>query len=284
MDDAVAAALIDAVRAAARAEILPRFRDLSPTDIRTKTGPEDLVTVADRAAEAALATSIDRILPDAAIVGEEAASEDPTVIDALAGDGPVAVIDPIDGTWNFARGLATFGVILAVQEAGETVFGLLYDPVLDDWMVARPGRGAVYGRPGIAPRPLAVAPPRPPEEEVGYMSLGLFDGPGGAAPAALVPRLERVHTLHCSCHEYRMLASGHADWQFVPASKPWDHLAGRLVFAEAGGAIGSLNGAPYDPTDPTTALISASSAARRDELAARFGKYLADRADPVADR
>lgn len=274
MDDDTAEALIGAVRDVAKAEILPRFRNLSSSEIDTKSGPEDLVTIADRAAEDALSGRIAAILPGAAIVGEEAVEEDASILDALAGGGTCAIVDPIDGTWNFARGLATFGVILAVTEAGRTTFGLLYDPVLDDWMMARAGQGAVYGRPGGDRRPLAVAPPRPPEREIGYVPLGLFDLPRREALAATYPRFGRVQSLRCSCHEYRMMAAGHADWQLSQQSKPWDHLAGRLVVSEAGGAIGSLGGEPYDPTDPARMLVAASSETRLAELTDLYAPIL----------
>lgn len=274
MDDETAEALIDAVRRVAQAEILPRFRDLSAHEIETKSGPDDLVTVADRAAEEALAMRIASILPGAAIVGEEAAEQDPSILGALTRDGLCVVVDPIDGTWNFARGLATFGVILAVTEARRTIFGLLYDPVLDDWMAARVGQGAAYSRPGRAPRPLSVAPQRPAERETGYVPLGLFDHSRKKALAATYPGFGRVQSLRCSCHEYRLMAAGHADWQISQQSKPWDHLAGRLIVAEAGGAVGTLGRAPHDPSDPDAMLVSASSATRLAELTELFAPLL----------
>jgi fructose-1,6-bisphosphatase/inositol monophosphatase family enzyme len=132
---------IEIVRAAARSEIMPRFRRLGPDDVRAKSAPDDLVTEADLAAEDAISRDLAQDFPDALILGEEAVESDPTLLDRLPDAELAFVIDPVDGTWNFAAGLATFGVILAVVEKGETVMGLLYDPVLDDWVVARKGLG-----------------------------------------------------------------------------------------------------------------------------------------------
>lgn len=266
-------ALIEAVRAVARAEILPRFRALDAAHIDTKTGPNDLVTMADRAAEAALAARIETILPGAAIVGEEAAEGDPAVLTPLAGDGTVAVIDPIDGTWNFAHDLACFGVILAVQEAGETTFGLLYDPVLDDWVSARRGEGAVFGRPGAAARSLRTVGDRPRARETGYLGLPHFDTADQPMLAAMTPLYGRVQSLRCSAQEYRMLARGHADWSVSALSKPWDHMAGRLIVTEAGGAWDTLGGG-YDPLRSDQVVLAASSPDRLEALRDEIGAAL----------
>ena len=141
LTDDVMTGLIEAVRDAARTEILPRFRNLSADQIDTKSGPDDLVTVADRAAEARLTAAAQKLLPGALVVGEEGVAEDPAILDRFAEAELAVVIDPVDGTWNFANGLANFGVILAVVEGGRTIFGLLYDPVMDDWITATPGAG-----------------------------------------------------------------------------------------------------------------------------------------------
>ena len=145
-------ALIALVRRVAKSEILPRFRRLPDSDIRSKSAPDDLVTEADERAEAAMSAAVAQMMPEALVIGEEAVSADPTILAGLAEAERAVIIDPVDGTWNFAKGLATFGVVLAVAERGETVFGLLYDPVMDDWVMANRGGGTWYCRPDAAPR------------------------------------------------------------------------------------------------------------------------------------
>lgn len=202
---AEARALTDLVRRVARAEIMPRFRAIGGADIGTKSAEDDLVTIADTASEAALAAGIAGILPDAMVVGEEAVSADPRVLDGLDGADLAVIVDPIDGTWNYANGLAVFGVILAVVERGETTFGLLYDPVGDDWISARRGEGAWYAGPSRAPLRLDVGRPgADPAALLGYVQVHLFPKAEQPGVAATLPRFRRTLSLRCSCHEYRM--------------------------------------------------------------------------------
>lgn len=251
-------ALIRIVRDAARDQIMPRFRNLPPTAIATKTGPEDLVTEADTAAEAQIARAIRALLPGAMIVGEEAASADPAILEGLGQAPLAAIIDPVDGTANFAAGLATFGVILAIVQRGETVFGLLHDPVLDDWVMARRGGGAWYCRPDGDPVRLAQGGPRAIERSRGFVSLALYPQARRAGVAAAFPPFARVNTLACSCHEYRQMARGHAEFMVSPLTKPWDHAAGALVIEEIGGRVTNGRGERWTPAAmeaPITATV-----------------------------
>ncbi len=144
LSKAQADAIISVVRAVARAEILPLFRGLEGTKIEAKSAADDLVTVADKAAERALSDAFREILPDARVIGEEAVAEDASLLDQIGQPGQTVIIDPIDGTWNYANDVASFGVIIAVVEDRRTVFGLLYDPSHDDWIMAHEGQGAWF--------------------------------------------------------------------------------------------------------------------------------------------
>ena len=90
--------------------ILPRYRNLAPEQIVEKA-EDDLVTISDREAEAMLTEGLAAIDGSIAIVGEEAAHADPAVLEGLAGN--CWVIDPIDGTHNFAHGRGPFGILLS---------------------------------------------------------------------------------------------------------------------------------------------------------------------------
>ncbi|MEM7751957.1 MAG: inositol monophosphatase [Pseudomonadota bacterium] len=244
IDEQTQDAMIQLVRTVAKAEILPRFRRLGASDVSTKTGPEDLVTEADVNAEAAIAAGVRTLLPDALIVGEEAAEANPDLLGQIA-DAPLSVIvDPVDGTWNFAKGLATFGVILAVAERGETVFGLLYDPVLDDWIWTRRGGGAWYATAAGDARRLTLSPPTS-EDLTGFVPLFNFPRAVRLRLADEMPGLRRIWSVRCSCHEYRTLVFAGADFCVSNALKPWDHAAGALAVSEAGGAVGLMDGRPY---------------------------------------
>lgn len=221
--------IVSLVRDVAASEILPGFRAMTAQAATTKTSPVDIVTAYDRRAEETLTAGIAAIFPDAAIVGEEAVSADPRSINLLDSDGTVVVIDPIDGTWNYAGGIGVFGVLIAVVRNRQTVFGLLYDPLGNDWIRTQRGGGTWFCREGSADHRLSVSPdpclrgflPHRPTA-----LAGLYDA---------LPPHTRLTALGSSCHEYRALVSGHADFLLAYDPAPWDHLAGTLALTEAGG-------------------------------------------------
>lgn len=269
------AALVDIVRKVAAAEIVPRFRRLPSGDIRSKSAPDDLVTEADIRAEAAITEAVRALMPEAVVIGEEAVSEDPRILETLAAADCAVIIDPVDGTWNFAKGLATFGVILAVAEHGETVFGMLYDPIMDDWIWARRGGGTWFERPGEAPVQLRISGEVETEDATGFVPLFLYPLEARKALAGAIPGFRRIWSVRCSCHEYRLMAQGHADFCLSASLNPWDHAAGALAVSEAGGAVGLLDGREYSAgiTSGGT-LVTAKSAATLLRIRETFGPLL----------
>ena len=109
-------ALARLLQDAARAEILPRFRNLGEGDIRSKSEASDLVTEADEAGERMIRAGVAVLAPDALFVGEESVAADPALLARLAGAERAVVVDPVDGTFNFASGIGAFGVMAAVVE------------------------------------------------------------------------------------------------------------------------------------------------------------------------
>ena len=240
-------ALIELVRDAAQLEIMPRFRNLPDAAVQVKSSAIDVVTEADLRAEERISNGIDSILPGALVVGEEAVAADPSVLDGLADAEVAVIIDPVDGTWNFANGVAAFGVILAVSVRGQTVFGLLYDPVLDDWVLARRGGGAWFVAKDKAPRALKVAAERPYAESSGFIPHYLFTPEEQVKLAPGLIAAQRVSGLCCSCHEFRMMAMGNCDFIQTPKINAWDHAAGVLAVEEAGGFAQLVDGRVYAP-------------------------------------
>ncbi len=169
--------LIAIVRQAAKQEIIPRYRRLSPDAIGTKSSESDLVTDADRGAEASIRRAVAKLMPGAAVIGEEAVAGDESLLDRIGSSDLAVIVDPVDGTWNFAKGLPLFGVIVAVVADGDTVFGLLYDPVMDDWVAAIKGQGAFFGRPDEIPQPVHVAPPESLDRLSGFVPFTNIDVP-----------------------------------------------------------------------------------------------------------
>lgn len=141
--------LTQILRAAGRSEVMPRFRRLGGDDVRTKTGPSDLVTVADEAAERLIMQGLQRRFPGCVVIGEEAASGNPMLLDQLMEAELAFVVDPIDGTSNFAAGVPLFGMMTAVLARGEVVASVIHDPVCDGAAVAVRGEGAWLEHPDV---------------------------------------------------------------------------------------------------------------------------------------
>ncbi len=263
--------LLGAVRNAARDRIMPRFRALDPADIATKSGPADLVTLADTEAEAQITAAVRQAWPEAEVLGEESVAADAS-LRARMGEAEVAVIiDPVDGTWNFAKGLTMFGVLLAVVRRGTPVWGLLYDPVMDDWIEAAPGTPARFLTAAGTERPLATSRETNAEGFTGYLPLGLFDRDTRARIVAEFPDFMRITSLRCALHEYRMVAQGNAEFCISgPVPHPWDHAAGVLAVSQAGGVARFLDGSPYDARRIDGVLLAAGSEPAWDHLAQRF--------------
>lgn len=241
--------LADLLSETAKAEIMPRFRRLERSSVRRKTSRDDVVTESDVAAERMIAKALRQLYPGALIVGEEAVSENVVLLDGLADADLAFIVDPIDGTFNFASGLPLFCVMLAVTMKGETVAGIIHDPVGGDWVLAARGSGSFVRDPAGNLTPTRVADPVPVSEMTGSLSWQFLEGPDRSRAAANYTRCLAPMNYRCVAHEYRLLAQGHADFGCYTKLMPWDHLAGTLIHAEAGGHVAKLDGTPYRAGD-----------------------------------
>lgn len=240
-------ALADLLRRAAKAEILPRFRRLGSDDVRSKSEPTDLVTEADEAAERMMKREIAEIAPNALFIGEESVAADPDLLGKLADAELAVIVDPVDGTFNFASGIPAFGVMASVVWKGETVAGIIYDPMGDDWVMAEKGAGAFLRRPdGDAVR-LNVSEKRPLDAMIGMASAGYFFGEEREKVLANLAKVRFFANYRCAAHEYRTFAGGHVQFMIYNKLMPWDHLAGALIATEAGGHVRRLDGSLYEP-------------------------------------
>ena len=237
--------VVEILRDAARAEIMPRFRGLVPKRTREKTSRQDLVTDADEAAEVAITAALLKAFPGCAVVGEEATERDPALLDALAEPDLAFVIDPIDGTKNFASNLPLFGVMAAVLRRGEVVAGVILDPVEDDWAVALRGEGAWLQRADGRRHDLRVGAAPALAEMAGLVSWTFFPGDERSRVPARFPRVANASDYRCAAHQYRLLCGGFYDFALYSKLMPWDHAAGWLLHREAGGYSACLDGTPY---------------------------------------
>ncbi|MEZ2127371.1 MULTISPECIES: inositol monophosphatase family protein [unclassified Sinorhizobium] len=240
-------ALADLLRHAAKAEILPRFRRLGSSDVRAKTEATDLVTEADEKAEQLISAEVAARWPDALFIGEESVAADPTRLGKLGSAGLAIIVDPVDGTFNFASGIPAFGVMGSVVVAGETVAGIIFDPMGDDWVIAEKGGGAWLRRPTGEAERLRVAAPVPLDQMVGMASTGYLPKEKRAEILANLAKVRFLTNYRCAAHEYRVFAGGHVHYLMYNKLMPWDHLAGTLISQEAGAYAARFNGTPYLP-------------------------------------
>ncbi|MFC0599187.1 inositol monophosphatase family protein [Streptomyces palmae] len=264
-------AVEEAVRKAAEAEILPRFRQLADHEVVQKNGPHDLVTVADRLAEEHLTASLTALLPGSLVVGEEAVHADPSVLDALRGDAPVWIVDPVDGTRQFVHGDTGFATLVALAHRGEVLASWTYAPALDQLAVARRGAGAVLD--GV---PLTAGSPEP--GQVLEVAISHYDFTTEAQKRALSGlETEGVAPRPCGSAglEYLAVARGQLAGTAFSWENPWDHAAGLLLVAEAGGASATVAGEPFRIAGgnalPFTAARDAATAAHILGLLAQAG-------------
>lgn len=236
-------ATVDGIlREAAQTIVLPHFRNLAGDDVRTKSGPNDFVTVADERCEVFLREALTRALPGSVTVGEEAAAADPSVLDRLDRPGDVWIIDPIDGTYNYAHDVPRFATIVALVRNGVAVRGYIHLPVRDETYAAALGQGA-HSDNGA----LRLSAPA----AFGAMTGALYVGKS-RAPAMF----ERIKALRdrgslgprrfarCAAWEYIAMLTGRAHYAVFTRLLPWDHAAGILMIAEAGGSYGYVDDAP----------------------------------------
>jgi len=259
--------VIALLRRVAREEILPRFKHLGAGDVRSKSGPMDPVTVADEAAELALKAGLLALFPGDDVIGEEAVSSGTASLERLTRPGRVWILDPIDGTANFAAELPLFGVMASLVENDEVLAGFIYDPFGDDCAYALAGQGAWLRAADGTERRLRVAEALPVKQMFGCVSWRYLEEPLRAHVLQRLDALAAVMDFRCAAHQYRMLAGGHMHVQSFRKLLPWDHAAGFLIHQEAGGYARHFDGTAYHPSHTTGGLLLTPDAASWDDVA-----------------
>jgi len=250
--------LADLLRRAAKTEILPRFRRLGQDEVRAKSEATDLVTEADEQAERMIKAEAERLWPQALFLGEESVAAEPALLGRLADADLAIVVDPVDGTFNFAAGIPAFGVMASVISGGETIAGIIYDPMGDDWVMAERGAGAYLRRPDGATRRLKVAEPVPLARTIAHVSIGFLDPKYKVQVLGNLAKLAISANYRVAGHDYRTMASGHCHAVMFNKLMPWDHLPGTLISAEAGAYVRKFDGSEYGPSDLSGGLLLAT--------------------------
>ena len=241
--------------------ILPRYQKLADDEITAKAA-DDVVTIADQESEDMLAEGLAKIA-DLPVVGEEASFADAAVQDRLAGD--CWIVDPLDGTRNFAQGKPPFGILIAMASGGEAHTGWIYDCLTDRFCVAHRGKGAFVNGEKIVARPTGETPP------LAAISLIFMDNARREAVKAAIADYRQVDIPYCAAEQYPRLALGVNDVSIFERTLAWDHAAGVLWLNEAGGKAARPDGSPYRVDEwARKGLIGAASPALWDELAERL--------------
>ncbi|MEV0157617.1 inositol monophosphatase family protein [Micromonospora sp. NPDC050686] len=243
------------LREAADDVVVPLFRKLDDADIAEKA-PGELVTVADRRAEELISAGLRRLRPGSVVVGEEAVAEDPELLRHLRDGGDVWLVDPIDGTANFAAGRRPFALMVALLTDGEPAAAWVFDPLAGTFATARAGHGT-----RLDGQPVRAAADAPPLGALRGTAMTRFLPPADRAAAETGG--ERIGELlpgqHCAGREYLDLLTGAQQFVLFWRTLPWDHAPGVLLVREAGGVARRFDGADYHPADEGRGLLVAAN-------------------------
>ncbi|MGB4106706.1 MAG: inositol monophosphatase [Alphaproteobacteria bacterium] len=246
--------IADIIIECAEKYILPRYKALEQHQISSKTSPRDLVTQADLDVEEHLTRVLPELLPGSIVIGEEAASANPALLDQLRDKSlKIWIVDPVDGTHNFVHGKREFGVMLALIENGEARRGWIYDVLGKEMTIGERGGGAFTGS-----RKLKVNSQNSANKMNGHINPWFFPKQYRDHIQSGVKKFSGTHSMACAAHEYLHVARGETQFCIYSRLKPWDHVAGALIVEEAGGYAAKWDGTPYIPADRDTGLIVAA--------------------------
>lgn len=227
--------LLHGLRITGQEELLPRFQGR----ITVEEKPDgSLVTSADHAVDARLRGLLGELFPGFAVLSEEQTRDAQQTV--LSSGRPLWLLDPLDGTTNFAGGLPFFAISLALVDAYGVEFGATYDPVRDELFSVMRGAGLRLN--GEAP-PRRRHDPRELEQCIALVDCKRLP-PDLAAALAVNPPYRSQRNLGASALEWAWLAAGRADLYLHGEQALWDSAAGTLMLAEAGGRMTDLDGGP----------------------------------------
>jgi len=226
-----------AAHAAQDAGTLLRQKFGSELQIEFK-GRKNIVTEADKAAESCIIEVLRKATPDSTILTEESPE--------MKGTSPLKwIIDPVDGTTNFAHGLPIFSVSIGAEVDGEVVAGIVYNPISGEEFTAKKGQGSfLNGEPihvssvddleeGLLVTGIPYSVLTTDEDNLDLFAAFCFEG-------------QSVRRLGSAALDFCYVASGRLDGYWELSLYPWDMAAGVLIVQEAGGKVTDLTGNPVD--------------------------------------
>jgi myo-inositol-1(or 4)-monophosphatase len=207
----------------------------------THKGRIDLVTDADKAAEKECVSILTRHFPDHSILAEESGAR---------GTSPVRwIVDPLDGTTNYAHGVPHFSVSIACEVDGVVRVGVVYNPISGELFAARKGAGAFLNNQRVQCTTVSVA-------DEALMATGfpyyIQEKPKEVMElfAAVATRVRGIRRFGSAALDLAYVAAGRFDGFFENGLRSWDMAAGALLVHEAGGIVTRMTGAPLDLEQP----------------------------------
>ncbi len=228
--------ILCALRAAGKEELLPCFHE--PMSV-TEKSDGSLVTSADHAVDNRLRKLLDELSPGVPVLSEEQARGAQEAI--LHGDQAFWLLDPLDGTTNFAGGMPFFAISLALIDGSGVAFGATYDPIRDELFSAERGAGLMMNG---TPTPTRQHGPK--QDLAGCTALVDYKRLSTPVAVALAtdPPYRSQRNLGACALEWAWLATGRADLYLHGGQALWDSAAGTLMLTEAGGQHTDLQGDP----------------------------------------
>ncbi|AHC73623.1 inositol-1-monophosphatase, putative [Candidatus Endolissoclinum faulkneri L5] len=241
----------------AKMDIMPRWCNLKEGDIREKTGPSDLVTIADEAAERRLIKLLPSLYPGSLVIGEESIENNPSLIKLIEEDNPVWIVDPVDGTNNFVEGKDIFCLMVALNYHGKTIASAIHQPTQERTAIAGLNEGAwMLNHNG--------------RERLQVASAVAIDAMEGSLNFRFIPErlrfnirkrvnavlCDRYYSQGCAGYDYIQMATGQWHYGIYWKKMPWDHLPGLLIHHEAGGYSACIDGTAYCPTKLSGGIIT----------------------------
>lgn len=224
--------------------VAPRFQALTDDQV-TEKAPGEIVTIADREAETFITSRLHALVPGVPVVGEEAVAENPSLLHALTEAEWCWLLDPLDGTSNFAKGDPHWAIELALVHNGETVLSLMYRHLDQMLYTAERGEGAWRNgeRMQVADRA---------SSEIGDLRGAVLDRfLTDDERAVMTPQFpgfaEILPGFMCTGFEYPAVAEGSEDFALFQRLLPWDHAPGSLLLTEAGGVSSNPDGTSFRP-------------------------------------
>jgi myo-inositol-1(or 4)-monophosphatase len=218
-------------------------------------GEINLVTEADRRSEEIITSRLKHLFPDHNIMAEEGTN-------ITMGSEYRWIIDPLDGTTNYAHGFPVFCVSIALQSMSQVILGVIYNPMLDELFAAGRGEGAF-----LQGGKIHVSHTKHLAE--GFVATGFpYDVRENCRDALayfneMIPKAQAIRRQGSAALDLAYLAAGRFDGFWELRLNPWDTAAGWILVEEAGGVVTDLSGKPYFLDSPS---IVASNGAMHKEL------------------